>query len=80
MENNPTLSYDDCQAAKAYAKDVESTHVSAEWYLVEQAFKDGICHAKGIKYDFMSDYGKETLRLMVNIVKEQEKIIENYGK
>jgi hypothetical protein len=80
VENN-ALSYEDCLAAKEYAKDAESMHEKPEWYMIEQAFKDGICHAKGIQYDFMSDYDKDMMRLMVKQAKEQKEYIQKrYGR
>jgi hypothetical protein len=79
MENN-ALSYEDCLTAKAYVKDAESMREKPEWYMIEQAFKDGICHAKGIQYDFLSDYDKDMMRLMVKQVKEQKEYIQKrYG-
>lgn len=80
MEDKPTLSYDDCQAAKDYVKDVESRWEKPEWYMIEQAFKNGICHAKGIQYDFLSDIDKDFIRSTINDIKERRKILEDYGK
>ena len=75
-----TLSYEDCLAAREYRKDAESSWEKPEWYMIEAAFKDGIRHAKGIQYDFLSDTDKDFIRSTMNDIKKIRKILESYGK
>ena len=81
MNEYYSLSQEDSNAAREYREYVESTHVAPEWYLIERAFKDGICHAKGIQYNFLNDYDKDMMKLMVKQIKEQKEFNQkHYGK
>jgi hypothetical protein len=80
MNDYYSLSQEDNNAAKKYRKDIESRWERPEWYMIEAAFKDGICHAKGIKYDFLSDTDKDFIRSTMNDIKERRKILEDYGR
>ena len=62
MNDYYSLSQEDSDAAREYRKDVESRWERPEWYMIEAAFKDGICHAKGIQYDFLNDSDKDFIR------------------
>lgn len=37
--------------------------------LIEAAFKDDICHAKDIQYNFLSDYDKDFIRSTIKYIK-----------